>query len=307
MSFASLIEGIVNKQNPTVVGFDPQLDFIPEHIKKSAFADCGKNLEGASLAVKRWGFGLVDALCDIVPAIKPQSAFYEQFGWAGMRALNETIAYAREKGMYVIMDAKRGDIGSTMSAYATAWLGTSEPGGEEAFGADSLTVNGYLGSDCINALLPLCDEKERGIFVLVKTSNPSSGELQDKIMDGVTLYEKMGALCEGWGAKTNHAYGYSAVGAVVGATYPKMIEELRRKMPTTMFLVPGYGAQGGSASDVAAAFDAKGLGAVINSSRGIIAAYKKRGRPGEEYAQAAREAAIAMKDDIMKHIPQITL
>ena len=309
MAFGKLIQRIAATQNPTVVGLDPQLDFVPGFIREEAFARYGETPEGAAEAILAYNKGLIDAIWDIVPAVKPQSAFYEQFGWHGVRALAETVAYAKEKGLYVIMDAKRGDIGSTMSAYASALLGTVRIGSSERepFGADSLTVSGYLGSDCIDATLSLCEARDRTIFVLVKTSNPSSGELQDKSFPDGAVYEVMGRMCENWGAKTTHEYGYSAVGAVVGATYPEQIVALRRQMPTSFFLVPGYGAQGGKAADVAAAFDEKGLGAIVNSSRGIIAAYKKSGHDECDYALAAREAALAMREDLMNYIPTITL
>jgi orotidine-5'-phosphate decarboxylase len=309
MAFGKLIESIVKTNNPTVVGLDPRLELLPEFIKQAAYEEYGQTPEGAAEAVLRWGMGLIDALWDIVPAIKPQSAFYEQFGWAGIRALEQTVAYARKRGLYVIMDAKRGDIGSTMSAYAAAVLGEVQIGQSayEPIGADALTVSGYLGSDCIDALLPLCDSRDRGVFVLVKTSNPSSGELQDRLLEGSPVYAAMGAMCEQWGSRTVHCYGYSAVGAVVGATYPRQLAELRKAMPTTFFLVPGYGAQGGTAADVAAAFDQRGLGAVVNSSRGIIAAYKRLGYPEQEYAAAARQAALDMQSDLLSHLPAITL
>lgn len=296
-----LIEKILNTQNPTVAGLDPKLDFVPSFIKDECFDKYGKNLEGAAEALLRFNTALIDALCDIVPAVKPQAAYYEMYGWQGVRALAETIAYAREKGMYVITDGKRNDIGTTMEAYATAHLGETAIEGEfvEAFGADALTVNGYLGSDGINPLLKICDEKDKSIFVLAKTSNPSSGELQDKKIDGKTVYETMGLMCEGWGAESVGSYGYSRVGAVVGATYPEMLRELREKLPHTFFLVPGYGAQGGGAEDAKYAFDEKGLGAIINSSRGIMCAWKKQaGKTERDFAEAAREEALRMRDDL---------
>ena len=226
-----------------------------------------------------------------------------------MKALYETIRYAEEKGMVVITDGKRNDIGSTMQAYAAAHLGSTNVCGKEveAFGADCLTVNGYLGSDGIKPLLGICNEREKGIFVLVKTSNPSSGELQDQKIGDKSIYETMGAMCESWGAETTNHYGYSAVGAVVGATYPEQLSEMRGKMPHTFFLVPGYGAQGGGANDVKGAFDENGLGAVINSSRGILTAWKKAGTDGHDFAEQARKAAIAMREDICSVIPEIKL
>ena len=245
-----------------------------------------------------------------MPAVKPQAAYYEMYGWQGVRTLAETIAYAREKGMYVITDGKRNDIGATMTAYAAAHLGTTDVEGEEvaAFGADALTVNGYLGTDGIAPLLEVCGKEDKGIFVLVKTSNPSSGELQDrKLEDGQTVYRAMGAMCEGWGEKLPGKYGYSGVGCVVGATYPAQLEELRAALPHTFFLVPGYGAQGGGAADVAPAFDTNGLGAIVNSSRGIMCAWQKEKCDGADYAGAARREAIRMRDEIVGHIGKIVL
>lgn len=288
-------------QNPTVAGLDPKLDYVPSFIKEKCFEKYGKNLEGAAQALLEFNKALIDALCDIVPAVKPQAAYYEMYGWQGVKALAETIAYAKSKGMYVITDGKRNDIGTTMEAYAAAHLGTTEIEGSEveAFGADALTVNGYLGSDGIKPLLKICGEKDKSIFVLVKTSNKSSGELQDKITDGKTVYETMGNMCENWGRELTGKSGYSAVGAVVGATYPEMLGELREKLPHTFFLVPGYGAQGGGANDVKYAFDKNGIGAVINSSRGIMCAWKKEdGATENDFAEAARREAIRMRDDI---------
>lgn len=309
MSMNKLLEKIAAYQNPTVAGLDPKLDYIPEYIKEAAFSQNGDPLDAAAEALLVFNKGLIDALWDIVPAVKPQAAYYEMYGWQGMRTLTETIAYAHEKGMYVIIDGKRNDIGSTMEAYAAAHLGTTEINGQAAaaFGGDCLTVNGYLGSDGIIPLLKLCQEQDKSIFVLVKTSNPSSGELQDRKLGEKTVYETMAEMCERWGAKAPGSYGYTSVGAVVGATYPEQLKELRRKAPHTFFLVPGYGAQGGGAKDVAGAFDQNGLGAVINSSRGIMCAYKKEGCDEKEYAQAARREALRMKADIMSEIKEIRL
>ena len=308
MSFDRLIENIRAKQNPTVAGLDPKLDFIPGYIKEEAFAAHGKTLEGAAAALLAFNKGLIDALCDIVPAVKPQAAYYEMYGWQGVRTLCETIAYAREKGMFVITDAKRNDIGTTMEAYAKAHIGTTDIDGvkADAFGTDALTVNGYLGTDGIKPLLEICNTQDKGIFVLVKTSNPSSGELQDRILDAsVTVYRTMGNMCESWGADTMGKYGYSSVGAVVGATYPEQLGELRSVLKHTFFLVPGYGAQGGGAKDVAPAFDENGLGAIINSSRGIMCAWKKEGCAPEEFAAAARREALRMRDEITGYIGTI--
>ena len=310
MGFDRLIEKIAATQNPTVAGLDPKLDYVPASIKNACFAKYGKTLEGAAAALLAFNKAIIDEICDIVPAIKPQAAYYEMYGWQGVRALADTIAYAREKGMFVITDGKRNDIGTTMEAYATAHLGETDIAGESAaaFGADALTVNGYLGTDGIKPLAKICDEKDKGIFVLVKTSNPSSGELQDmKLENGATVYEQMGRMCEGWGADLMGKYGYSAVGAVVGATYPEQLSEMRAKAPHTFFLVPGYGAQGGGAEDAKNAFDQNGLGAIINSSRGIMCAWKKQGLTEEDFAQAARNEAIRMREDILNTIGEIKL
>lgn len=279
MAFDRLIENIVKMQNPTVAGLDPKLDYVPESIKTKCFEKYGKTLEGAAAALFEFNKALIDALYDIVPAVKPQAAYYEMYGWQGVKALCDTIAYAKSKGMFVITDGKRNDIGTTMEAYATAHLGHTDVAGEsiDAFGADALTVNGYLGTDGIKPLAKICDSDDKGIFVLVKTSNPSSGELQDmKLETNESVYEHMGKMCEGWGEDLMGKHGYSAVGAVVGATYPEQLGEMRTKLPHTFFLVPGYGAQGGGADDVKNAFDENGLGAIINSSRGIMCAWKSR-------------------------------
>lgn len=304
-----LIEKIAQMQNPSVVGLDSLLDYIPQHIKDEKFATYGDTFDAAAQSILEYNKAIIDQICNIVPAVKPQAAYYEMYSWQGMWALCETVKYAQEKGMIVIMDGKRNDIGSTMQAYAKAHLGTSTVNGKElsAFGSDMLTVNGYLGSDGVNPLLPICDEQDKGIFVLVKTSNPSSGELQDQKIGDKSIYETMGAMCEQWGSQTENNYGYSRVGAVVGATYPEQLAEMRQKMPHTFFLVPGYGAQGGGANDVAGAFDKNGLGAIVNSSRAILTAWKKAGTDGKDFAEQARKAALAMKEDIMGVVGKITL
>lgn len=304
-----LIEKIAQMQNPSVVGLDSLLDYIPQHIKDEKFATYGDTFDAAAQSILEYNKAIIDQICDIVPAVKPQAAYYEMYSWQGMWALCETVKYAQEKGMIVIMDGKRNDIGSTMQAYAKAHLGTSTVNGKElsAFGSDMLTVNGYLGSDGVSPLLPICDEQDKGIFVLVKTSNPSSGELQDQKIGDKSIYETMGAMCEQWGNQTENNYGYSRVGAVVGATYPEQLAEMRQKMPHTFFLVPGYGAQGGGANDVAGAFDKNGLGAIVNSSRAILTAWKKAGTDGKDFAEQARKAALAMKEDIMGVVGKITL
>ena len=309
MSLDRLIEKIVQTQNPTVVGLDPKLEYVPAFIKEEYFQKYGNTLEAAAKALLAFNKGLIDQLYDIVPAVKPQCAYYEMYGWQGVKTLAKTMEYAREKGMFVITDGKRNDIGTTMEAYAIGHLGEISVNGEkiEPFMGDALTVNGYLGSDGINPLLQICSQRDKGIFVLAKTSNPSSGELQDQLIDGKPVYEVMGNMCEAWGAAVPGKYGYSGVGAVVGATYPKQLEELRTALPHTFFLVPGYGAQGGGAKDVSYAFDKKGLGAIVNSSRGIICAYKKEGCDEHDYAGAARREALRMKADITGEIGKITL
>lgn len=308
MAFDRLIENIIEKQNPTVAGLDPKLDYVPASVRGACFAQYGKTLEGAAAALLAFNKAIIDQICDIVPAIKPQAAYYEMYGWQGVRALAETIAYAQQKGMFVMTDGKRNDIGTTMEAYATAHLGTTDVAGEaiDAFGADALTVNGYLGTDGIQPLVKICQEKDKGIFVLVKTSNPSSGELQDlKLTNGASVYEQMGRMCEQWGEALPGKYGYSGVGAVVGATYPEQLKEMREKAPHTFFLVPGYGAQGGGAQDAKNAFDKNGLGAIINSSRGIMCAWKKQGLTEDDFAAAARSEALRMKADILSVIGKI--
>lgn len=309
MSMDKLINKIIETKNPTVAGLDPKLDYIPSYIKEAMMSEYDDVLEGAAQAILEFNKGLIDALYDVVPAIKPQAAYYEMYGWQGVRTLKKTIEYAKSKGMYVITDGKRNDIGTTMEAYATAHLGrvTIENKEIEPFGADALTVNGYLGTDGISPLIDVCDKYDKGIFVLVKTSNKSSGELQDKMIGNKHVYEVMGDMCEDWGSNSIGKYGYSSVGAVVGATYPEQLLELREKMPHTLFLVPGYGAQGGGAKDVSNAFDKNGLGAIVNSSRGIMCAYKKEGCDERDYANAARREAIRMREDITKYTGSIAL
>ena len=273
------------------------------------FEKHGETLKGAAKALLEFNKGLIDALYDIVPAVKPQAAYYEMYGTAGVKALYKTQEYARSKGMYVITDGKRNDIGTTMEAYAAAHLGKVKVGSEEyePFLGDALTVNGYLGSDGIKPLLKVCGENDKGIFVLVKTSNPSSGELQDKLVDGMPIYELMGSMCEEWGKELPGKYGYSGVGAVVGATYPQQIEQLRGALPHTFFLIPGYGAQGATAKDIAAAFDENGLGGIVNSSRGIMCAYQKQKCSEHDFAEAARREAIRMRDEIMGFVGKISI
>ena len=300
MSFDRLIKKIIETNNPTVVGLDPLIDYVPEFIRNECFMKDGQTLEAAAKAVFRFNKAIIDEIYDVVPAIKPQAAYYEMLGWRGVKVLEKTIRYAQGKGMFVMTDGKRNDIGATMTAYATAHLGSTAIGGNliEAFGADALTVNGYLGTDGIAPLLEICEKKDKGIFVLVKTSNKSSGELQDQKIDGTPVYAVMGDICENWGSEQLGEYGYSSVGAVVGATYPEQLTELRQRLPHTFFLVPGYGAQGGGAEGLKGAFDANGLGAVINSSRAVMCAYKKEGCDEREFAKAARREVLRMRDDI---------
>ena len=298
-----LIERITEMDAPVVAGLDPTMAHIPGFIKENAFKEYGETLEGAALAVKRFNFALIDALADIVPAVKPQAAMYEQFGIPGMMVYRDTIAYAHEKGLIVIGDVKRGDIGSTSAAYANAHIGQIAVGEAQyaPFDEDFCTVNPYLGSDGIRPFLEACEEYDRGIFVLAKTSNPSSGEFQDRLIDGRPLYEHVAEKIAAWGEDLIGTCGWSEVGAVAGATYPEVIKTLREIMPHTFLLVPGYGAQGAGAAELAPCFDADGLGAIVNSSRGIIAAYKKDeyARFGEEgFADAARQAALDMIEDL---------
>jgi len=310
MSFDRLQQKIDAMQNPTVVGLDPALEHVPPRILDRHF-EKGETLEAAAEAILEFNAGLIDALCDIVPAVKPQSAYYEALGPAGVRALWRTCDYAKSKGMYVICDGKRNDIGSTAAAYSAAYLGTVKVGNTEIepFGCDALTVNAYLGSDGIVPFIETAKKFDRAVFALVRTSNPSAGELQDRFVGHEMgcddnhkyfvahdrLYTVVGDLMEEISRDTVGKYGFTRVGAVVGATYPEEAAFLRARLKNTFFLVPGYGAQGGSAVDVAHSFDENGRGAVVNSSRGVIAAWKKT---GVDYATAARNEAIRMRDEL---------
>lgn len=308
MGFDRLIENIVRTQNPCVVGLDPKLEYVPGYIRHKRFKKYGKTLKGAAKAILDFNKEIIDEIHDICPAIKPQAAYYEMYGYQGVKTLVKTIEYAQSKGMFVITDGKRNDIGATMEAYAAAHLGSTDIDGERtaAFGADALTVNGYLGTDGISPLLEQCKANDKGIFVLVKTSNKSSGELQDLMIGNKSVYATVGSMCESWGRDTIGKYGYSAVGAVVGATYPQQLEELRESLAHTFFLVPGYGAQGGGAQGIAKAFDENGLGAIVNSSRAVMCAYKNEdGCDEKDFAKAARREVIRMKEDILSHIPKI--
>lgn len=297
-----LIENIKKTEAPIVVGLDPMLDYIPSHIMDKAIKERGETLEAAGAAIWEYNKGIIDAAYDLIPAVKPQIAMYEQFGIPGLTAFNKTVDYCKEKGLVVIGDIKRGDIGSTSAAYANAHIGSVKVGNTKLSGfyEDFITVNPYFGSDGVKPFIDVCKEEKRGIFVLVKTSNPSSGEFQDKKVDGKPLYEIVGEQVAKWGADCM-GDSYSYVGAVVGATYPEMGKVLREIMPKTYILVPGYGAQGGTAKDLKPYFNEDGLGAIVNSSRGIICAYKQEqyARFGEEnYADASRQAVIDMKEDI---------
>ena len=278
------------------------LDYVPEYIKKAAFAEYGETLEGAAEAIWQYNKGIIDATYDLIPAVKPQIAMYEQFGVPGLVAFNKTCEYAKSKGLVIIGDIKRGDIGSTSAAYAVGHLGSVKVGSKEyvPFDEDFATVNPYLGSDGVNPFIDVCKEHKKGLFILVKTSNPSSGEFQDRIIDGRPLYEWVGEKVAQWG-ESHMGNEYSYVGAVVGATYPEMGKTLRKIMPKTFILVPGYGAQGGKGADLVHFFNEDGLGAIVNSSRGIIAAYKqeKYASFGElNYADASRQAVKDMIEDI---------
>ncbi len=300
-----LVAQIKKTGAPIVVGLDPMMKFIPEHIKEKAFAEFGETLEGAAEAIWQYNKAIVDAIYDLVPAVKPQIAMYEQFGLPGLSAFYKTVQYCKEKGLIVIGDIKRGDIGSTSEAYAVGHLGRVQVGSRSYYGFDEdfVTVNPYLGSDGVNPFIKVCKEEKKGIFVLVKTSNPSSGEFQDRqIADAGNrpLYEVVGEQVAKWG-ETHMGDTYSYVGAVVGATYPEMGKVLRKIMPKSYILVPGYGAQGGKGADLVHFFNKDGLGAIVNSSRGIIAAYQQEKYAcfgAENFADASRAAVLDMKEDI---------
>ncbi len=295
-----LIERIKELDNPTVAGIDTSFDYLPDDMKNGV-----KDFKSASAAVLEFNKRIIDNICDIVPCVKVQIAYYEMYGLDGMRTFAETVKYAGKKGMLVMTDAKRNDIGATAECYAKAYLGETAVGDKTytAFDSDFLTVNGYLGSDGIKPFLGWMQKRDKGIFVLVKTSNKSSGELQDlKLENGKTVYEYMGSLVEEWGKDSIGKYGYSAVGAVVGATHPAQAEILRNEMPHTFFLIPGYGAQGGTADDLKVCFNKDGLGGIVNSSRGILCAYRQGKYAGRSYYEAARQACIDMKNDLNRAI-----
>ena len=293
----------IQKTNaPIVVGLDPMLNYIPKHVQEKAFKEYGETLEGAAEAIWQFNKEIVDKTYDLIPAVKPQIAMYEQFGIPGLIAYKKTVDYCKSKDLVVIGDIKRGDIGSTSAAYAVGHLGKVQVGENKiaAFDEDFATVNPYLGSDGVKPFIDVCKEEKKGIFVLVKTSNPSSGEFQDRLIDGRPLYELVGEKVAQWGEECM-GDSYSYVGAVVGATYPEMGKVLRKIMPKAYILVPGYGAQGGQGKDLVHFFNEDGLGAIVNSSRGIIAAYKqeKYARFGEEnFGDASRAAVEDMIADI---------
>ncbi len=297
-----LISKIQQTKAPIVVGLDPMLKYIPEHIQKKAFDEYGETLEGAAEAVWQFNKAIVDATCDLIPAVKPQIAMYEQFGIEGMKAYERTVSYCQEKGLVVIGDIKRGDIGSTSEAYAIGHLGKVQVGSKtySGFHEDFATINPYMGSDSVLPFVKVCKEEKKGLFILVKTSNPSSGELQDKLVDGRPVYELMGEYVAKWGEE-HMGDQYSYIGAVVGATYPEMGKVLRKVMPKSYILVPGYGAQGGKGKDLVHFFNEDGLGAIVNSSRGIIAAYQQEAYAkfgAENFAEASRQAVLDMVADI---------
>lgn len=297
-----LVHKIKKTGAPIVAGLDPMLSYMPESVLKKAFAEYGETLAGAAEAIWQFNKEIIDNTCDLIPAVKPQIAMYEQFGVEGLKAFQKTVNYCKEKDLVVIGDVKRGDIGSTSAAYATAHLGKVTVGEKRlsAFDEDFATVNPYLGSDGVKPFIKVCKEEKKGIFVLVKTSNPSSGEFQDRLIDGRPLYEYVGEKVDEWG-KECMGDSYSYVGAVVGATYPEMGKILRKIMPKAYILVPGYGAQGGKGADLVHFFNEDGLGAIVNSSRGIIAAwqqekYSKFG--AEHFGEASRTAVLDMREDI---------
>ncbi len=307
-----LVEKIKRTGAPIVVGLDPTLKFVPEHIRQKAFTEYGETMKGAAEAVWLYNKAIVDAVHDLIPAVKPQIAMYEQFGVEGLIAFHRTVEYCKEKGLIVIGDIKRGDIGSTSEAYAVGHLGQVQVGSSlcRGFDEDFVTVNPYLGSDGVKPFIKVCQEEKKGIFVLVKTSNPSSGEIQDRLVKGASkdgqesadrpLYEIVGEQVAAWGEECM-GNSYSYVGAVVGATYPEQGKILRKIMPKAYILVPGYGAQGGRGADLVHFFNEDGLGAIVNSSRGIIAAWQQEryaGYGAENFADASRAAVIDMREDI---------
>ncbi len=296
-----LIENIRKTDNPTVMGLDPRYDMLPKCVTEKF----SNNLEGIADAIIEYNKALIDATYDIIPAVKPQIAFYEMFGIPGIKAFEETCKYAKQKGMIVIADVKRGDIGSTAQGYSNAFLGKTPIGIEEKeiFNVDFVTVNPYMGTDCVKPFIEDCKKYNKGIFILVKTSNPSSGELQDlKLENGKEVYMQVAELVEKWGEELIGENGYSSIAAVVGATYPEQLKQIRKIAKHTYFLIPGYGAQGGKAEDIALGFDDNGLGGIINASRSLMCAYQKSEFDEKDYAKATRQEALRMRDELNKYI-----
>ena len=296
-----LIEKIKIMKNPTVIGLDPRYEMLPKYVKDKY----PKTLEGVGQAIIEYNKELIDAIYDIIPAIKPQIAFYEMYGISGMQAFKETCEYAKQKGMFVIADIKRGDIGSTAQGYSNAYLGKTKIGESEQslYDIDFVTVNPYMGTDCVKPFIEDCKKYNKGLFILVKTSNPSSGELQDvKLENGEEVYTRVAKYVEKWGEDLRGEYNYSSISAVVGATYPEQLKQLRQIAPHTYFLIPGYGAQGGKAEDIALGFDENGLGGIVNASRSLMCAYKsdmwKDKFEEKDYAKATRAEALRMKEEL---------
>lgn len=300
-----LIEKIKETNNPTVIGLDPRFDMLPRVVTEKY----SKDVSGVAKAILEYNKAIIDAVYSIIPAVKPQIAFYEMFGIQGIETFKETCNYAKQKGMIVIADAKRGDIGSTAEGYSNAFLGKTPIGDnlESIFDVDFITVNPYMGTDCVKPFIEDCKKYNKGLFILVKTSNPSSGELQDlRLENGQEVYKRVAELVNKWGEDLIGLNGYSSIAAVVGATYPKQLQELRSLAPHTFFLIPGYGAQGGKAEDIALAFDNNSIGGIVNASRSLMCAYKsemwKDKFEEKDYAKATRAEAIRMRDELNKAI-----
>ena len=300
-----LIEKIKIMKNPTVIGLDPRYEMLPKCVKDKY----PKTLEGVGQAIIEYNKALIDAIYDIIPAIKPQIAFYEMYGIPGMQAFKVTCEYAKQKGMFVIADIKRGDIGSTAQGYSNAYLGKTkiEENEQSLYDIDFVTVNPYMGTDCVKPFIDDCKKYNKGLFILVKTSNPSSGELQDvKLENGEEVYTRVAKYVEKWGEELRGEYNYSSISAVVGATYPEQLKQLRQIAPHTYFLIPGYGAQGGKAEDIALGFDENGLGGIVNASRSLMCAYKsdmwKDKFEEKDYAKATRTEAIRMREELCSKI-----
>ena len=299
-----LIKNIKETENPTVVGLDPTFEMMPDHLLKEMFETYGKTPKAVASMFLEFNKGIIDQVHDLIPAVKPQIAMYEQYGLPGIETYIETIKYAKSKGLIVIGDIKRGDIASTAKAYS-AHIGLTEIEGEkfDIWGSDVVTINPYMGYDAIEPFIENCNSLDKGLFVLVKTSNPHGGQIQDLVFGDEKVYEKVAKLVSGWGEEAMGELGYSKIGAVVGATYPEEATQIRKLMPHTYFLVPGYGAQGADAKKLQGCFNKDGLGAIVNSSRGIIAAYKNnKDYAGMDFAQASRQAVIAMKKDLQSII-----